>query len=232
MEIKVEKSVDFFENDESSKVFQIIPDCHKDNRGYFMEVFKETNDEFSKIPNWMRDSKWIRQVNRSSSTGGVIRGCHAQKGKFCQGKLVEAVNEKIYDIITDARPDSDSFGTSMVFLLDPEIHNKLWVPRGFLHAFVVPFSVKNPAIFEYYCDNVYDHSSEIEINPVTILPEVVRTFKELMWNSSDDYNDLYEVFEKKDSCVYSEKDMKGRDYQEFISEIRSDYEKRNKVWYR
>lgn len=232
MELKIEESIDSFDGDESSKVFQIIPDCHKDNRGYFMEVFKEDVDEFARNNFWMRNSRWIKQINRSSSTGGVIRGCHAQKGKYCQGKLVEAVNEKIYDIITDARPDSRTFGTSLVFLLDPEIHNKLWVPRGFLHAFVVPFSTKNPAIFEYYCDNVYDHPSEIGINPATVLPKVVERFKELVGNAPEKYNDLFEVFSKKDSCVYSEKDMKGRDYREFMEEVRTEYENKNTVWYR
>ena len=63
---------------------------------------------------------------------------HAQSGKSCQGKLVQAVYGKIFDVITDARPDSDTFGVSDVFELDSERQNQLWVPRGFLHGFVVP----------------------------------------------------------------------------------------------
>jgi len=62
---------------------------------------------------------WVKQINRSVSKGGTVRGCHAQRGKFCQGKLVEALNAKIYDIITDARPDSKTFGVSNVYILDP-----------------------------------------------------------------------------------------------------------------
>lgn len=197
-----------------------------------MEVFKEMNDEALKIPSWTRNSNWIRQINRSSSSGGVIRGCHAQRGMFCQGKLVEAVNERIYDIITDARPNSGTFGSSSVFLLDPEKHNRLWVPRGFLHAFVVPFSVEKQAIFEYYCDNVYDRSSEIGVNPTTILPKVVESFKTLMSSSREDYEDLFAVFDKKDSCVYSEKDMNGLDYEKFMSDVRMEYENTGSLWCR
>lgn len=232
MKIEFSDVFDHFQNDERSWVFQMFPDCHKDNRGYFMEVFKETNDEAVKIPAWTRNSNWIRQINRSSSSGGVIRGCHAQRGMFCQGKLVEAVNERIYDIITDTRPDSGTFGSSSVFLLDPEKHNRLWVPRGFLHAFIVPFSVEKQAIFEYYCDNVYNHYSEVGVNPTTILPKVVESFRTLMSDSQEDLWDMYEIFDKKDSCVYSEKDMNGLDYEKFISDVQKEYGVNGSLWYR
>lgn len=203
-----------------------------DNRGYFMEVFNEANDETLEIPSWTRTSNWIRQINRSSSVGGVIRGCHAQRGMFCQGKLVEAVNERIYDIITDARPNSGTFGSSSVFLLDPEKHNRLWVPRGFLHAFVVPLSVEKQAIFEYYCDNVYDRSSEVGVNPAAFLPKVVESFKTLTSGGQKDYGDLFDVFDREDSCVYSEKDMNGLDYEKFMSGVQKEYENTGRLWYR
>ena len=44
----------------------------------------------------------------------------------------------------------------------------LWVPRGFLHAFVVPKDVEH-ATFEYFCDNIYDKASEIGIAPTSFL---------------------------------------------------------------
>ena len=115
-------------------------------------------------------------MNRSSSSKYTVRGCHAQYGKFCQGKLVEALTEKIYDIITDSRPDSKTYGLSKIYILDPLKQNKLWVPRGFLHAFVVP-NAKSNAIFQYFCDNVYNKPSEIGINPLTILPKIVSIHK-------------------------------------------------------
>ena len=75
---------------------------------------------------------------------------------------------KIFDIITDARPDSCTFGVTQAFILDSTLQNMLWVPRGFLHAFVVPKDVEN-ATFEYFCDNVYHKESEIGIAPLSFL---------------------------------------------------------------
>jgi len=230
MNIKYENSLDWFDSDDKSRVFQLFPKCFKDNRGYFMEVLKNIdNNEQSNLPEWLKTSNWIKQINRSSSSGGVIRGCHAQKGKFCQGKLVEAINEKIYDIITDVRPESRSFGTSSIFILDPEVHNKLWVPRGFLHSFVVPKNVKSDAIFEYFCDNVYNHESEIRVNPQTLLPDVVSEFKKL-FGEHKDYEDLYNTFESEN--VYSEQDIKAMDYLDFVASIKEEYDKTGKKWYK
>ena len=233
MQVFFEEAFDWFENDETSRVFQIIPDVFEDERGYFMEVFKQyPYQEKEELPLWIKNSKWIKQINRSSSQAGVIRGCHAQKGKFCQGKLVEAINEKIYDIITDARPNSKSFGTSTIVFLDPKKHNKLWVPRGFLHAFVVPLSNNSNAIFEYYCDNVYDKSSEVGVAPSTLLPKLIENFKKLIGEENNEYTDLFNTFTSDKPGIYSEKDQKAEDYVSFMNRIMNDYNKTKKVWYK
>lgn len=103
---------DSFNDDQMSTVFEIFPDVHHDSRGFFLEALKFEDDLHGVFPEWMQSSAWIKQVNRSSSVAGTIRGCHAQKGKFCQAKLVQALTTKIYDIITDARPQSATFGVT------------------------------------------------------------------------------------------------------------------------
>jgi len=122
MVIQYSNEFDWFPGQEKSKVFEIFPNVFKDNRGYFCEVLKDqcawsSNGNF---PLWLSNLGWIRQVNRSKSHGKTVRGCHAQKGQYCQGKLVQALTAKIYDIITHARPDSKTFGVSKAFVLDPE----------------------------------------------------------------------------------------------------------------
>jgi len=221
------------DSDEKSRVFEIFPDIYGDKRGSFSEVLKYQDGWNDKdgYPIWLSKIDWIRQINRSKSSSGVIRGCHAQRGPLCQGKMVEAINRKIYDIITDARPDSSTFGTSKAFLLDNKTQNKLWVPRGFLHGFAVPYeddcdSVE--AIFNYYVDNSYSKIHEICVNPKTVIPNVVETIKRM---DIPDMYPLVKMFENYDTLVYSDKDVNGTDYLEFMGKVSEEYDKTGKLWY-
>lgn len=214
---------DYFDdlNDEtkSSVPFMIYPNVFSDSRGTFSEVMK---CEATQIP-FMADCSWIKQINRSVSGSKVIRGCHAQRGKFCQAKYVEALTGGVYDIITDARPESKTFGTTSIFALDPEKQNKLFVPKGFLHAFAVPQWIKTDVIFQYFCDNVYDKESEISINPKTLLseldPEVLSTCSIVQDFVNQDY-------------MYSDKDLNGLNYSEWMELVKKEYELTGKSWWK
>lgn len=222
-------------NFDKTVVTEFFPDVHKDNRGYFFEVLKQReNDE---LPEWYKNISWIKQINRSCSSRYVIRGCHAQRGKSCQGKLVEAVNHPIYDIITDARPDSESFGVSHIFLLNPETHNQLWVPRGFLHSVVFPDNNihSDDILLQYFCDNQYDHENEFGVNPLSVIPEVVDKFRELFKYDdimNERFKPLYDLFDERDKLIFSEKDTKAEDYNKFMSRISSDYSRTGELWYK
>ena len=216
MKIKQSDLFSGIQGNDKSYVFEILPDVFSDNRGSFSEVLKDCGEwnENSEYPLWFSNLNWIRQINRSKSSPGVIRGCHAQKGIFCQAKLVESVSGIIYDIITDCRFNSNTFGVTGVFKLDSNIQNKLFVPRGFLHSYVVPFgSNTGEVIFNYYCDNVYNKSSEICVNPKTLIPNVIENIKDVVdKNLYDTVNSNY--------VIYSDKDLNGIDYLEFISSIK------------
>lgn len=221
--------------DSRDHVYELCPQVHSDPRGSFTEVFNgvHTDDEDDDLK-WLRTLDWVKQINRSTSIEKTIRGCHAQTGKHCQGKLVSALSDKIYDVITDARPDSNTFGASCVFVLDPKRQNMLWVPRGFLHAFAVPHS-SSEAVFEYFVDESYDKASEICINPMSLLPKISEELQKLSMNDlklATKYFDFVEMLNDRDSLVLSEKDLDGRDYLEFINETRDSYEKTRKLWYR
>lgn len=229
MRIQYEDVFDSFKDDDKSRVFQLFPDYYGDNRGYFMEVLKDQGQwPLNDIPMWLSNTDWIRQINRSSSKQGVVRGCHAQRGIFCQGKMVEAVTDRIYDVITDARPDSSTFGVSKVFVLNPDIHNLLWVPRGFLHCVIYP-KVKESAILQYYCDNTYNKGSEFCVNPQTLIPDLMKTVGEISKDNLE-FLELIDMF--KNPVIYSEKDMNSQSYETFVDTVLSEYEKTGKVWYR
>jgi len=237
MKIIKDRTFDSFSSDDRSFVFEFIPNVFEDGRGSFSEVLKDIDcKDRDDIPSWFLNTKWIKQINRSKSSESVVRGCHAQRGPFCQGKLVESINNVIYDIITDARPDSKTFGISKVFRLDHKIQNKVWVPRGFLHSFVTTDILRDKeAIFMYYVDNAYDKKSEITVNPLTVLPDVVDGLKDIISKHKElkkDFGDLIKVFAVKETINFSKKDKGGIDYVEFCANVMSEYTSTGKVWYR
>ena len=83
--IKHNETFDRFANDPKSQVIEIFPEVYGDSRGSFAEVLKTDLYDHS---NWISDLSWIKQVNRSKSSSMTLRGCHAQKAPYCQGKLV------------------------------------------------------------------------------------------------------------------------------------------------
>ena len=214
------------ECDETSFVYQITPSIFKDSRGSFSEVLKETNE--SDI-SFLHNLSWIKQINRSISSPGVIRGMHAQSGMSCQAKLVEAITGHVFDVITDARPDSSTFGVSNIYHLDSKTQTKLFVPRGFLHGFIVPLDSQDNTIFNYYCDNVYDKGAEIGINPTSIIPQIVDNIKTLNPNY-DVFCSLYNILETE--CTYSDKDITGLDYESFMSDMMGKYLDNGVLWYK
>lgn len=234
--IKYHQEFDDINGREKSAVFEVLPNVFKDGRGYFTEVAKELNEQQMKdyIPLWFSNLHWVKQINRSSSSGNVVRGCHAQSGQFCQAKLVQALTTKVYDIITDARPDSKTFGVSTVVTLDPAVQNQLFVPRGFLHAFAVPSNCTRDALFEYMCDNVYDRDSEVGVNPMSLLPTVVANLQALSESNAQlasEFLDLFMLFKDKDAISLSKKDTEAPDCMEWCNKISAEYKQNKKLWY-
>lgn len=230
MDILRDFSFDSFSYDDRSFVFEVFPKVFGDLRGFFCELLKSDGVVSGDCPGWFRSFGWVKQVNRSSSSACVVRGCHAQSGRFCQGKLVSALTERIYDVITDARPDSATFGASKVYVLDPAKQNMLWVPRGFLHAFCVPASASSPALFEYFCDNVYNKASEVGVAPASVLPRVVGSLQAMSEEHDAGYGDLASLFDA--GPKYSEKDANAQDYEEWMRGVRRKYDKYGSTWYR
>lgn len=131
MQIRIIDEFQAIPGENRSQVFELIPSQFGDERGKFCEVlkkqvFEKTND----TTDWVFGMEWIKQVNRSESIPGVVRGMHAQKGSNCQGKLVSCVSGVVYDIIVDARPNSKTYGKTKAFRLDSASYNMLWVRAG------------------------------------------------------------------------------------------------------
>lgn len=129
---------------------EIVPQVYHDNRGWFLEFYKETDFHVHGI------TYQFPQVNLSQSKKDVIRGLHFQHTPYGQAKLVSVLQGKVLDIVVDLRPNSKTFGQSYNCILDDERHNLLMVPEGFAHG----FAALEDSLFLYKSSNVYNRESE------------------------------------------------------------------------
>lgn len=131
-------------------LYEIQPKVFGDKRGYFFEVYSEK--DFNEAGLTMK----FVQDNQSSSSAGVLRGLHFQK-YFPQGKLVRAVEGRVYDVAVDLRKGSPSFGKYYGVILDSEKQNQFYIPEGFAHGFYV---LSQHAVFAYKCTDFYHPEDE------------------------------------------------------------------------
>ncbi|MDL2215092.1 dTDP-4-dehydrorhamnose 3,5-epimerase [Dysgonomonas sp. OttesenSCG-928-M03] len=135
-------------------VWVIEPKVFTDERGYFMESYKQNEFEkhIGKV-NFIQD-------NESQSGRGVLRGLHYQTGDSAQAKLVRVIEGSVLDVAVDIRRSSPTFGQYVAVELTADNKKQLFVPRGFAHGFVV---LSPKAIFTYKVDNVYAPQNEASI---------------------------------------------------------------------
>ena len=135
----------------------IKPKVFEDDRGYFMESYKD-----SFIKESFPDIHFV-QDNESKSSYGVLRGLHFQKPPFEQTKLVRVIQGEVLDVAVDLRKDSETFGEWESIILSGENKKQFLVPKGFAHGFIV---ISDTAIFSYKVDNIYapDYDSGIIYN--------------------------------------------------------------------
>lgn len=138
---------------ELPEVILVVPDVHRDARGFFLETYHARKYREGGI-----DATFV-QDNQSRSRRGTLRGLHAQL-RSPQGKLVRAAQGEIFDVAVDIRPGSPTFGKWVGATLTAANAEQLWVPPGFGHGFCV---LSDEADVEYKCTALYDPTDEIAI---------------------------------------------------------------------
>ena len=131
-------------------VFIIDVKTYGDNRGYFMETYKESDFRKAGL-----DYVFV-QDNQSSSRKGVLRGLHFQK-TYPQAKLVRVLKGEVFDVAVDLRKGSETYGQWVGATLSGENKRQFMIPRGFAHGFLV---LSDYAEFVYKCDDVYHPEDE------------------------------------------------------------------------
>jgi dTDP-4-dehydrorhamnose 3,5-epimerase len=130
-----------------------------DNRGFFMECYKESAFK-QYIPH-----RFV-QDNLSHSKKNVLRGLHYQLRPKAQGKLVYVVRGEIYDVAVDIRKNSPTYSRWVSQVLSSENHKMLYVPEGFAHGFLV---ISDEADVVYKVTDEYSPQHE----------------RGILWNDSD-----------------------------------------------
>lgn len=129
----------------------IQPKVFEDERGYFMESYKESfiKENFPVIH--------FIQDNESKSSYGVLRGLHYQRPPFEQTKLVRVIEGEVLDVAVDLRKKSPTYCKWESVLLSGKNKKQFLIPKGFAHGFVV--KSKN-ALVSYKVDAPYNKKCE------------------------------------------------------------------------
>jgi len=160
-------------------VILIEPTIHGDDRGYFVETFRQDLLEEAigcKI-NFVQD-------NESKSIKGVLRGLHYQLPPYTQAKLVRVIEGSVLDVAVDIRKSSSTFGHYVAVELTGDNKHQLFVPHGFAHGFVV---LSDSATFAYKADNYYapEHDRGIAFDDKELKIDWLLSAEELQLSDKD-----------------------------------------------
>jgi dTDP-4-dehydrorhamnose 3,5-epimerase len=131
--------------------FLLKPKVFGDARGFFMETWNR--NVFHDIG---LDIDFV-QDNHSRSAKNVLRGLHYQAGDAAQGKLVWVTSGTVFDVLVDLRKSSPTFGVWDGYILNTDTHDRLWVPPGCAHGFLV---LSDIADFHYKVSTPYRPETE------------------------------------------------------------------------
>ena len=135
------------------KVFIYDLKKFEDDRGFFIEKYhKERYSEFG------IDSTFV-QDNQSRSIKNVLRGLHFTINNP-QAQMMTVSRGKVFDVVVDVRPKSETFGNYKSFILSDEGPQQIFMPHGFAHGFCV---LSEYADLIYKATKLYDPNDEFGI---------------------------------------------------------------------
>ncbi|HOT45134.1 MAG TPA: dTDP-4-dehydrorhamnose 3,5-epimerase [Spirochaetota bacterium] len=136
-----------FTNLEINGLVMVEPRVFPDDRGFFLESYKESDFARAGIP-----FRFV-QDNHSRSIRNVIRGLHFQRPPRAQGKLVRVIRGKVWDVAVDIRKGSPTYRRWVGVELSEENKLMIFIPPGFAHGFV---ALTDDVHIMYKCTEEYD----------------------------------------------------------------------------
>ena len=135
-----------------NELILIKPTRHKDERGFFSEVYSRRRYKEFGI-----DLDFVQDNHSFSLEPGTLRGLHFQAPPNAQGKLVRCGKGAIFDVAVDIRKGSPTFGDWAGYELTEENGHQLYVPVGFAHGFL---TLKPESEIVYKCTDYYASQAE------------------------------------------------------------------------
>ena len=130
----------------------ITKNVFKDQRGFFFESWNKF--EYQKHLNI--SSEFV-QLNQSRSYKGVLRGLHYQLEPNAQGKLVNCLRGRIFDVIVDIRKNSPTYSSWIGIELNEDFEESIWIPPGFAHGF---YTLSKSADVQYFVTKSWNKNFE------------------------------------------------------------------------
>jgi dTDP-4-dehydrorhamnose 3,5-epimerase len=129
----------------------VAPRLFPDDRGFFMETFKESDFLKAGI-----NARFV-QDNHSRSSKGTLRGLHFQKPPHAQAKLVRCIRGRLWDVAVDLRSGSPTYKKWHGVELSEESRAMFFIPAGFAHGFV---ALEDGTELQYKCSAEYNSQSD------------------------------------------------------------------------
>lgn len=140
----------FAEPTEIPDVLLVRHQVFEDERGFFMEVFREDAFAQAGLP-----TRFV-QLNHSRSERGVLRGLHFQ-WEPPMGKLMRITSGTAFLVAVDIRKGSPTLGRWVGRTLSARDRCQLWAPAGFARGFCV---LSDQAEIQYLCTGTYNAAGE------------------------------------------------------------------------
>jgi dTDP-4-dehydrorhamnose 3,5-epimerase len=132
----------------------VRPRVFRDDRGAFHETWNQARYSEAGL------GVTFVQDNVSVSHRGVLRGLHAQRAPYEQGKLVTVLRGRAFDVAVDIRTGSPTYGRWYGLELDGAAGTQLYIPPGFLHGFL---ALEDDTVFAYKCTTAYRPEAEFSV---------------------------------------------------------------------
>jgi dTDP-4-dehydrorhamnose 3,5-epimerase len=108
----------------------LTPKRHEDDRGWFAETFRDEQFQAD-----VGKAIFVQHSRSLSKRKGTVRGLHFQVEPATQGKLIQVLRGRIFDVAVDLRSTSPTYGGHVAVDLSAEDGRQLWIPVGFAHGF-------------------------------------------------------------------------------------------------
>ena len=126
----------------------VKPDVHGDNRGRFVETFRQE---------WLPDgAPTMVQGNRADRKEGALVGLHYHR---LQADFWYVPNGRAMVVLHDLRASSPSDGVTLVLEIGEHDHRGIYIPPGVAHGF---YALTDMTI-TYLVDHYYDPADELGV---------------------------------------------------------------------